>query len=71
MTPREGLGFFDFFWISYARFGTRMKWRRTKTPARGQAVRSLLFSLHFSEEMTCYGSKNDFYKKLGGFTFKR
>jgi hypothetical protein len=23
----------------------------------------------FSEEMTCYGSKNDFYKKSGDFIF--
>jgi hypothetical protein len=23
----------------------------------------------FSEEMTCYGSKNDFYKKSGGLLF--
>jgi hypothetical protein len=40
-----------------------------KTPARGQAVRSPHFSLMFSEEMTCCGSKNDFYKKLGGLLF--
>jgi hypothetical protein len=37
-----------------------------KTPARGQAVQSPPFSLLFTEEMTCCGSKNDFYKKLGG-----
>jgi hypothetical protein len=37
------LHFFVFFWVSYARFRTRMKWRRMKTPARGQEVRSLLF----------------------------
>jgi hypothetical protein len=40
-----------------------MKWRRTKTPTRGEAVRSPLFSPLFSEEMTCCGSKNDFFAK--------
>jgi hypothetical protein len=30
---------------------------------------SPLFSLMFSEEMTCCGSKNDFYKKSGGLLY--
>jgi hypothetical protein len=32
--------FFDFFWISYARFGSRMKMTMHETPAQVQAVRS-------------------------------
>jgi hypothetical protein len=46
-----------------------MDWRRTKTPAHGQAARSPLSPLLFSEEMTCCGSKNDFCKKSGGLLF--
>jgi hypothetical protein len=62
MTSHEGLTFFRFFWISYARFETHMKWQRPKTPARAQAVRIPLFSHLFSEEMTCCRSKMIFAK---------
>jgi hypothetical protein len=65
----EGLTFFRFFWISYARIETHMKWQRPKTPARAQAVRIPIFPHLFSEEMTCCGSKNDFCKKSGGLIF--
>jgi hypothetical protein len=34
--------------------------------SRPGGAESPFFSLTFSEEMTCCGSKNDFYKKLGG-----
>jgi hypothetical protein len=46
-----------------------MKWQRLKTPARAQAVWIPIFSHLFSEEMTCCGSKNDFFKKSGGLLF--
>jgi hypothetical protein len=56
--------FFDFSWISYVRFETCMKWRRTNTPARDQAMQSTVRTdkVLWSKMMLC-GSKNDFRKK--------
>jgi hypothetical protein len=65
MMPREGVTFFQFFWISYVWFGTHVKWRRTRNPARGQAVQSPALLSKFSEELTCCRSKNNFCKKSG------
>jgi hypothetical protein len=37
--------------------------------SRPGGAESPFFSLTFSEEMTCCGSKNNFYKKSGGLLF--
>jgi hypothetical protein len=59
------LHFFNFFWISYAWFGTRMKWRRQKTSACSQEVRSPALTVKVPWKNDVLWIRNDFFQKSG------